>query len=249
MNYKIGKRYFASYGILIPAVIMLAVGSIFLFGALRGILPRWTEFWADMFASFKTNPNETFALSWVFALCFGLPLAGILMIIIRLIRRVSDETYEKTIAEYPCNLDLRARETLSLSETEELCGPVMVFEDFKYHNVLEVKHNNGRVRTDLYQKSVVFLTEKYLYTYSLTFRTVKSEEVINTEVLSYQDIVSVTLTQKNDTLRREDICIKYLEISTVGGNVIKLPYRYDEQAQQDVNMIRQIWRTKKAETV
>ena len=238
MNTNYSKRYFISAKIFL-LIVLFTVGSVYSFVGIAGLFAKEGE---------DPLPAQVGGIAYIF---LGLlAIAGaILIILLNTSRRLSDQQYEAAIASYPENIALKARTVLCIPENETLLAPAMVFEDFKYHNVLEVKHNNGRVRTDLYQKSVVFLTEKYLYTYSLTFRTVKSEEVINTEMLSYQDIVSVTLTQKNDTLRRENICIKYLEISTVGGNVIKLPYRYDEQAQQDVNMIRQIWRTKKAETV
>ena len=252
MDYNLGKRYFSNFNIVLP--IFMFIGSLYAF---IGFLYSLTFSIGVMLSPMEDMlESEIFIIRGVLialslfigVVATALLVGGILIIRAKAKKRISNEKYEQAIAIYPENLALRARTTLNLPEDEKLLAPAMQFEDYKYHNVSEVKHSNGRVRTDLYEKSVVLLTEKYLYCYSLRFRTTKQENVVNTEMLSYQDIISITLTQKNDTLRRESICIKYLEITTVGGNVIKLPYRYDELAQRDVNIIRRILREKKSAT-
>ncbi len=248
MNYKIGKRYFSSNGILIPAILMIVVGSPFLYSFLMAMFSQGKGSWLELFSAFASNPEEALALSWIFVLCLGLPLCGILMLVFRLIRRVSDEGYEQAIAQYPQDLVLRARKALSFPETEELKAPAMIFEDFQYHDVGEVKKNQGLVRTDLYQKSAVLLAEQNLNVYSLTFRTVKQEESVNVESIPYRDVVSVTFAQTNEFLRSNPICIKTVEIATASGKVIKLPYRCNDKAEQDVKTIRQAVQEKKSAT-
>ncbi len=252
MNTNYSKRYFTSSNPTL-SIFMFIFGFVFSMSGIMLIAEAIDEILNPPKWSYMSTGYEISLIYGIWGLITGIGLivGGIIILVARAKRRISNKEYEDAIACYPENLTLAARETISIPDNEILLAPAMTFEDYKYRyrDVSEYRHSAGKMRTDLYEKSVIYLTDKYLYTYSITFRTTKQEEVINTGMFAYKDIISVILTQKNDTLHREPICIKHLEITTVGGNVIKIPYRHDEQAQQNVNQIRRILQEKKSETV
>ncbi len=248
MNYNAAKRF------LFPRRLgfwrIAAALLMFLTSATAFLLSYIWQYWTTV--ALLTNPpdatwDSVFGLLLIFSpflLSWLLTGGGVLLLVLPK-KPLSADGYEEIITARLADFEATAKTKFVFPENTVFRGPMLEFEDYCYRNTQASRVDGGIVRTDLYEKTALFLTETHLCLYSFRFRTFLPGQWEKTEILTYEELDSVTLTEENITLRKAPVRVKTVKITTTDGKTLEIPYFDPAAAQRDVGILRRISAEKK----
>ena len=96
---------------------------------------------------------------------------------------------------------------------------------------------------------MIFFSQNEMHCYTLRFKTTEQEQVEETDVFFYQDIVSASTTSNTETItvgkKQKTVNIEAFKLTTKGGNAIIVNLLNAADAQNSVNAMRALLREKK----
>ena len=136
---------------------------------------------------------------------------------------------------------------LDSSEVEEI-DPIS-FEGYKYISAEKIRKDptDGLWRSNLYEKVTIFFTSNEVHIYKIFLNTITSKTTETTDVLFYDDIVSVST--KNETEKAGNDSIDYISFNLVskGGNNMSVAINGNEDSQRSINAMRAMIKEKKTQ--
>ena len=134
---------------------------------------------------------------------------------------------------------------LDSSEVEEI-EPVS-FEGYKFVGAGKLRKDDvdGIWRSDLYEKVIIFFTLNEIYVYKVFLNTLTEKVTEATDVLFYEDVVSVST--KNETEKCGNDNIEYVSFNLVskGGNNLSIALKGSDNSQRSINAMRAMIKEKK----
>ncbi len=160
---------------------------------------------------------------------------------------LSGEEYDSQVKQYLEKIQTNPREYVGLdsSEIEEI-EPIS-FEGYKFVGATKVRKDeqDKKWRSDLYERVIVFFTnsEVHIYKVFLNIFTGKTTEI--TDVLFYDDVVSVST--KNEIEKVGNETIEYITFNLVskGGNSVSVAIDVNDNRQKSINAMRAMIKEKK----
>lgn len=157
--------------------------------------------------------------------------------------------YDKLVNQMITTLGSNAREYLGLdsSEIDEI-EPIS-FEGYKYSGASRIRKDpeDGRWRSDLYERVTVFFTKNEIHLYKVFLNTLSEKITETTDVLFYDDVVSVST--KNEVEKIGNNNIEYISFNLVskGGNNISIALDGNDTRQRSINAMRAMIKEKKTQ--
>ncbi len=238
MDYKAGKRFFfpryEGFAVTgLPALLMVLGVFLFLFFfPIISFVASVTFFSLDRSEDLLSALGAFLLYTVLPLVCSALPVAAGIFLAVLKRKPISPGEYETAVKAYPADFTARASRHLSFPENNPPTHTLLA-ESYRYEDTAASHFQDGVVYTDVYEKTALFLTETHLCRYTLRFRTTRKEEEESAEVLAYDRILSVTLTETPGTLRRASVCLRYIELTLTDGRTLKIPCK-DRDAAKDI---------------
>ncbi len=201
------------------------------------------------FAVFSYNSFNSF-------IAIRLGLVGVLGIIagIGMLNRkktiyLSGDEYDSLVNQMIEKLGSNAREFLGLdsSEVDEI-EPIS-FEGYKFVGSGQIRKDpKDKIwRSDLYERVTVFFTKNEIHLYKVFLNTLSGKITETTDVLFYDDVVSVST--KNEVEKIGNNTIEYISFNLVskGGNNVSIALNGDDNRQRSINAMRAMIKEKKTQ--
>ena len=109
----------------------------------------------------------------------------------------------------------------------------------------EKKGKDGIWRSDQYQYTILFFSEKAVHCCRFAFHTTEAHETRETEVYFYSDVVSVTTESETIVLGNINVERKNFKLTTSGGTTFTASLRDANEPQRAINAMRALLRAKK----
>lgn len=157
--------------------------------------------------------------------------------------------YDAIVAKMIEKLGSDAREYLGLdaSEVDEI-EPI-AFEGYKFIGASHTRKDEADElwRSDLYEKVIVFFTKNEIHLYKVFLNTLTEKITETTDVLFYDDVVSVST--KNEVEKIGNNSIEYISFNLVskGGNNVSIALNGNDNRQRSINAMRAMIKEKKTQ--
>lgn len=207
MDYKLGRRYFATVNwVMLVIIFLIAIASFFFKVFIGVILILGIALY--LFLVFYFRPND------------------------EAIDSIYQEQSDSILEQGYKKLGLMEKH-VNLREPVVLSGPS--FEGLRYDPAIK-KGNDKVVRSSNYQVSVFYFGKEQVYLYQQTFSIIDREQNEVIDSYFYQDIVSIATSSEvtsyyNELLRRDEfVNLDTVILHTTGSSAIK-------SSVQDVNKV------------
>lgn len=160
---------------------------------------------------------------------------------------LSGSEYDAIVSQMIEKLGSDAREYLGLdaSEVDEI-EPI-AFEGYKFIGASHTRKDEADDlwRSDLYEKVIVFFTKNEIHLYKVFLNTLTEKITETTDVLFYDDVVSVST--KNEVEKIGNNSIEYISFNLVskGGNNVSIALNGNDNRQRSINAMRAMIKEKK----
>lgn len=155
--------------------------------------------------------------------------------------------YDQHVRQLVNNTRPNPREYLGLDSAEvDEIAPIS-FEGYKFTGATQVKkdENDGLYRSDLYEKVTIFFTKDELHVYKVFVNTLTEKVTETTDVLFYEDVVSVSTKNESQTVLGNTIEYISFNLISRGGNNIDIALFGTEDRQRSINAMRAMIKEKK----
>lgn len=162
---------------------------------------------------------------------------------------LSGTEYDNLVKQMIVNLGSDAREYLGLdaSEVDEI-EPIS-FEGYKFIGTEKTRKDptDNIWRSDLYERVTIFFTQNEIHLYKVALNTLTSKITETTDVLFYDDVVSVST--KNEVEKIGYNTIDYISFNLVskGGNNVSVALNVNDNRQRSINAMRAMIKEKKTQ--
>ena len=161
----------------------------------------------------------------------------------------SGSEYDLVVKELIKKQGTNARECVGLdsSEVDEI-DPVS-FEGYKFIGAGKTKKDSqdSLWRSDLYEKVTIFFTNSEIHIYKAFLNTITSKVTETTDVLFYDDVVSVSTKNEIEKIGNDSIEYISFNLITKGGNNMSVALNGNEDIQRSVNAMRAMIKEKKTQ--
>ena len=237
MDYKRNLKYFKGPKIGGAIVLIIFGVNFLLFGSFIS-LPLFAD----------SSDHDTFFIALVISLFPGLPMTagGIAMIIVKKATALKDEDYDAAVASMLYNIQGRALSCLGLdANVANEIAPIS-FDGYVYRKASKTKQGkDGLWRTNKYEFVMLFFSAHEIHCYTYDFDTTSPQQAETTDVYFYKDIVSVSTATDTVTVKGQHIDYEYFKLTTSGGTGLSVSLRDAYNAQQSINAMRALLKTKK----
>lgn len=140
---------------------------------------------------------------------------------------------------------------LGIDEDEvKLIDPIVIHGPYDKNiasQFLAKKGNDGRWRSSNYEVTVLYFSERQVYSYDYRFSITDNERNESTDEFFYKDIVAVSTSSDNITLStNEAITREYFKLTTSGGTSIECSIWDMGQVEKSIKGMKQLLREKKS---
>lgn len=141
---------------------------------------------------------------------------------------------------------------LGIDEEEvKLIDPIVIHGPY-YKNIVSGyytrKGEDNRWRSSNYEVTVLYFSEKQVYSYNYRFSIVNSEKNESTDEYFYKDIVSVSTSSDTITTNNnETFNLEYFKLTTSGGTSISCAIWDMGEVEKSIRGMKQLLREKKSE--
>ena len=163
---------------------------------------------------------------------------------------LSGSSYDALVKNKISSLGSNPREYVGLdsSEVEEI-APIVV-EGYKFNGASKIRKDNKDAlwRSDLYERAIIFFTLNEVHIYKAILNTLTEKITETTDVLFYEDIVSVST--KNEVFRTNNgNTIEYITFNLVskGGNSMNIAIDNNKNVHNSINAMRAMIKEKKTQ--
>lgn len=162
----------------------------------------------------------------------------------------NDKQYDESVKENLRDLKSRALKKLGIDEDEISEVQPITFGGYDYQGADRRKEGKDKKwRSNVYKAVMIFFSQNEMHCYTLRFKTTEQEQVEETDVFFYQDIVSASTTSNTETItvgkKQKTVNIEAFKLTTKGGNAIIVNLLNAADAQNSVNAMRALLREKK----
>lgn len=222
-------------------LLLIGVGSIIVGFVLSGIFS----------AIARSARNSSFTGIGA-ALCLIGIIAGTVLIVISAgksenqRRTLSDDSYDSLVKNLIDKRASNAKEYLGLDESEIMEIEPIELSGYIFSGAQRYKMGNDRLyRSNLFEKAIIFFTRNEVHMYKATVDSITGKTTENTEVLFYEDIVSVSTENENE--RFGNVSIDYLSfvLTSKGGKPFKVALLGTDNRQRSINAMRALIKEKK----
>ncbi len=134
---------------------------------------------------------------------------------------------------------------LDPTEIDEI-APIVI-EGYKFEGASRIRkdHRDNLWRSDLYERAIIFFTLNEIHIYKCYFNSLTGKITETTDVLFYEDIVSVST--KNEVYHFANGNIEYISfnLTSKGGNSMSIAIDNNKNVQNSINAMRAMIKEKK----
>ena len=159
---------------------------------------------------------------------------------------MSDSEYDSFVENLISNRASNPKEYLGLDDMEIMEIEPIEFSGYVYRGSERIKKGNDELyRSNLYEKATIFFTKNEVHMYKAIINSISGKVTETTEVLFYEDIVSVST--ENEIEKYGNVTIEYISfvLSSRGGKSFKVALLGTDNRQRSINAMRALIKEKK----
>ena len=161
---------------------------------------------------------------------------------------LSDAEYDSLVDSLISKSASDPKEYLGLDESEVMEIEPIEFSGYLFHNADGYKQGkDGLFRSNLFEKATIFFTRNEVHMYKATANSISGKVNETTEVLFYNDIVSVSTDNEIEKLGSNSIEYLTFVLSSKGGNQFKVALLGTDNRQRSINAMRALIKEKKTQ--
>lgn len=175
---------------------------------------------------------------------------GVILFLLAQCFTPNDRQYDESVRENLKDLKSRALKKLGVDEDEVCEVPPIMFDGYDFQSADKRKEGKDKKwRSNVYRAVMIFFSQHEMHCYTLKYKTTEHEQVEGTDVYFYQDIVSASTVSNTETItvgkKQKTINIEAFQLTTKGGNSIKVNLSNIADVQDSLNAMRALLREKK----
>lgn len=200
--------------------------------------------------------QPSMSVRWVcFAIFWIVMIAGIMLVILGIAlsskERVflTDAKYDELVNNLINQRASDPKEYLGLDETEIMEIEPIVFDGYKFDDFKYFKKGNDSVyRTHMFERATIFFTHNEVHMYKAIANSITGQINEITEVLFYDDIVSVATQNKSTHYGKYSIDFLSFILTSKGGSTFEVALRGNDSRQRSINAMRALIKEKKTKS-
>lgn len=175
---------------------------------------------------------------------------GILLIVVQMKGRPTDEEIDSIVISQLANMKIRALRKLGIDENEISEVDPICFHGYVYDNAMIQKGDDNKYRSSKYQAVIFLFASDEVYCFKYNFSITENIQSESTDVYFYKDIVSVA-TQTTGTEysvgrgKKSQFDYEYFRLTTTGGVSVSCTVRNSDDAESSINKMRALIKSKK----